>query len=178
MRLPLRTVSPSAPGCRKPLSDASGSETGSRAWPSGRRRLARSRPRNVRPVKHFSTDSLTSRNGARRVTARALTYDTGALVAAERGNRVVWSLHPAALNRGLPLVVPAGVLAEGWQGGPQAALSRLLKGCLVEDLSKAQARAIGSLAAFWTRRRRRRIRRRGCHPPTACRRDLESNTSA
>lgn len=40
-----------------------------------------------------------------------LTYDTGALVAAEPDNRVMWSLHSAALRRGLPPVVPAGVLA-------------------------------------------------------------------
>lgn len=32
-------------------------------------------------------------------------------------------------------------------GGPQANLSRLLKGCDIEDLSKAQARAVGALAA-------------------------------
>lgn len=76
-----------------------------------------------------------------------LTYDTGALVAAERDDRTLWSLHRAALRRGLPPTVPAGVLAEGWRGGPQANLSRLLKGCEVEDLTKAQARAVGALAA-------------------------------
>jgi len=81
------------------------------------------------------------------MTAEGLTYDTGALVAAERGHRLVWSLHRAALNRGLPPVVPAGVLAEGWHGGPQAGLSRFLKGCHVEDLSNRQARATGALAA-------------------------------
>jgi len=81
------------------------------------------------------------------VSAEGLTYDTGALVAAERDDRLVWSLHRAALARGLPPTVPAGVLAEGWRGGPQATLSRFLKGCQVEDLSEARARAIGALAA-------------------------------
>lgn len=76
-----------------------------------------------------------------------LTYDTGALVAAERDDRIVWSLHRAALRRGLPPTVPAGVLAEGWRGGPQANLSRLLKGCDVEDLTMDRARALGALAA-------------------------------
>jgi predicted nucleic acid-binding protein len=76
-----------------------------------------------------------------------LTYDTGALVAAERDDRVLWSLHSAALRRGLPPTVPAAVLAEGWRGGPQAKLSRLLKGCDVEDLTTTQARAVGALAA-------------------------------
>jgi hypothetical protein len=81
------------------------------------------------------------------VSAEGLTYDTGALVAAERNDRLVWALHRAALARELPPVVPAGVLAEGWRGGPQAALSRFLKGCHIEDLSEEQARKVGALAA-------------------------------
>jgi predicted nucleic acid-binding protein len=81
------------------------------------------------------------------VSAEGLTYDTGALVAAERDDRLLWSLHRAALARGLPPVVPAGVLAEGWRGGPQASLSRLLKGCDIEHLTEEHARATGALAA-------------------------------
>jgi hypothetical protein len=81
------------------------------------------------------------------VTAEGLTYDTGALVAAERNDRLLWSLHRAALARGLPPVVPAGVLAEGWRGGTRAAMSRFLKGCEVEDLSRELAREVGGLAA-------------------------------
>jgi hypothetical protein len=81
------------------------------------------------------------------MTAEGLTYDTGALVAAERDDRIVWALHRAALRRGLPPTVPAGVLAEGWRGGPQATLYRFLNGCHIEDLSKDQARAVGALAA-------------------------------
>jgi hypothetical protein len=81
------------------------------------------------------------------VSADGLTYDTGALVAAERDDRIMWSLHRAALKRGLPPTVPAGVLAEGWRGGPQANLSRLLKGCDIEGLTRVQARAVGALAA-------------------------------
>lgn len=81
------------------------------------------------------------------MSSDGLTYDTGALVAAERDHRIMWSLHRAALGRGLPPTVPATVLAEGWRGGPQAKLSMLLKGCDVEDLTKVQARAVGALAA-------------------------------
>jgi hypothetical protein len=81
------------------------------------------------------------------VSTDGLTYDTGALVAAERDDRIMWSLHRAALGRGLLPTVPAGVLAEGWRGGPQANLSRLLQGCDVEDLTRARARAVGTLAA-------------------------------
>ena len=43
-------------------------------------------------------------------------------------------------------MVSAGVLAKGWRGGPQANLSRLLKGCDIEDRTKAQACAVGTLA--------------------------------
>ena len=57
------------------------------------------------------------------------------------------ALHRAALVRGLTPVVPAGVLGESWRGGPQHRLSRLLKGCEVEDLTEDQARRVGVLAA-------------------------------
>jgi ribosomal protein L18 len=59
----------------------------------------------------------------------------------------MWSLHRAAIARGLPPTVPAGVLAEAWRGGPQHRLSMLLKGCKVEDLNEAQARRVGGLVA-------------------------------
>jgi len=81
------------------------------------------------------------------VSAAGLTYDTGALIAAERDDRLLWSLHRAAIARGLPPTVPAGVLAEAWRGGPQHRLSMLLKGCKVEDLSETQARRVGALVA-------------------------------
>jgi hypothetical protein len=79
------------------------------------------------------------------VTA-GLTYDTGALIAAERDDRLMWSLHRAALRRGLPPTVPSVVLAEAWRGGPQHRLSRLLQGCRVEPLTEELARAVGALA--------------------------------
>lgn len=73
-----------------------------------------------------------------------ITYDTGALVAAERSDRLVWALHRRALERGLRPTVPAGVLGQAWRGGPQAELSRLLKGCRVEQLDELRARAAGA----------------------------------
>jgi hypothetical protein len=76
-----------------------------------------------------------------------ITYDTGALVAAERGDRVVWALQRRALERGIRPVVPAGVLAQAWRGGPQAQLSRLLRGCRVEDLDDGAARRAGVACA-------------------------------
>jgi predicted nucleic acid-binding protein len=74
------------------------------------------------------------------------TYDTGALIAAENGDRAFWSSHNEILRFGERPTVPAGVLAEAWRGGPQARLSQLLKGCRIEPLTEEQARVIGALA--------------------------------
>ena len=79
------------------------------------------------------------------MSATGLTYDTGALIAAERNDRLLWALHRAAVARGHAPSVPAGALAEAWRGGPQHHLSRLLKGCQVESLTETQARAVGVL---------------------------------
>lgn len=75
-----------------------------------------------------------------------LTYDSGALIAAERDNRLMWALHRAALARGVKVTVPAGALGEVWRGGPQGPLSMLLKGCVVEALTEPQAREVGVLS--------------------------------
>lgn len=79
--------------------------------------------------------------------AEGLTYDTGALIAAERNDRLLWALHRAALVRGLTPTVPTGVLAEAWRGGPQHNLGRMLKGCRFESLDEPQARRVGVLVA-------------------------------
>jgi len=73
-----------------------------------------------------------------------ITYDTGALLAAERGNRRVWALHRRALERGVSPTVPAGVLGQAWRGGPQPQLSQLLAGCAIEDLTEVRSRAAGA----------------------------------
>lgn len=74
-----------------------------------------------------------------------IVYDAGALVAAERNRRAMWALHESSLRRGLSPLVPAGVLAQVWRGGPQASLSRLLVGCTVTPLDESLARAAGTL---------------------------------
>ncbi len=76
-----------------------------------------------------------------------ITYDTGALLAAEKGNRALWALHKRALDRGLRPTIPAGVLAQAWRGGPQAQLSRLLTGCRFETLTEQASRATGAACA-------------------------------
>jgi len=76
-----------------------------------------------------------------------VTYDTGALVAAERNDRRMWALHAGFLAEEVVPVVPAPVLAEAWRGGTrQASLSRCLAMCRIEPLSEDQARRVGVLA--------------------------------
>jgi hypothetical protein len=77
-----------------------------------------------------------------------VTYDTGALVAADRGERRMWARHRALLSLREVPTVPAPVVAQGWRGGGrQALLDRLLVGCEIEALDDEQARSVGSLAA-------------------------------
>lgn len=73
-----------------------------------------------------------------------VTYDTGALIAAERNDRQMWLLHRRALNRGVIPTVPTTVLAQGWRGGPQPLMSRLLAGCYLEPLDEQLARSAGT----------------------------------
>ena len=76
-----------------------------------------------------------------------VTYDTGALVAAERNNRLMWALHAGYLAEEVIPTVPAAVLAEAWRGGSrQASLSRLLRLCDTEPMSENLAKDVGVLA--------------------------------
>jgi hypothetical protein len=77
-----------------------------------------------------------------------VTYDTGALVAADRGERRTWARHRALLGRRQVPTAPAPVVAQAWRGGRrQAQLARFLAGCDIEPLDDGQARAVGTLAA-------------------------------
>ena len=77
-----------------------------------------------------------------------ITYDSGALIAADRAERRVWARHRALLALREVPTVPAPVVAQSWRGGGRRALlARLLAGCDVEALDDGQARAVGSLAA-------------------------------
>ncbi len=76
-----------------------------------------------------------------------VTYDTGALIAADRNDRRMWALHAGFLALEVSPTVPTPVLAEAWRGGPcHASLARLLALCETEVLSDEQARAVGLLA--------------------------------
>jgi hypothetical protein len=75
-----------------------------------------------------------------------VTYDTGALIAADRNDRRMWALHAGFLAEEVTPTVPSPVIAEAWRGGGrQANLSRFLALCDVEDLSFDKAKAVGVL---------------------------------
>lgn len=75
-----------------------------------------------------------------------VTYDTGALIAAERNDRRMWALHNGYSTEGVTPLVPAPVLAEAWRGGArQARLVHFLRACEIEEMTAGQARRIGEL---------------------------------
>jgi predicted nucleic acid-binding protein len=76
-----------------------------------------------------------------------VTYDAGALIAAERNSCSLWALHRRLLERGVRPTLSTVVLGQVWRGGPQAQLSRLLRGCRIEPLSEPEARSAGEALA-------------------------------
>ena len=76
-----------------------------------------------------------------------VTYDAGALIAAERDSKSVWSLHRELLEREVRPTLPTVVLGQAWRGGPQARLSRFLRGCRIEPFTEQQARSAGAALA-------------------------------
>ncbi len=76
-----------------------------------------------------------------------IVYDTGALLAAGKRDRKLWALHDEALASGELILVSVAVLAQAWRGGPQAELSRLLRGCKIQPLLEDAAREAGKVCA-------------------------------
>ena len=76
-----------------------------------------------------------------------VTYDTGALIAAERDNRRLWLRHARLLAHDTVPTLPAVVVAQAWRGGArQAKLARFIAPCQVEPLTDDLARAAGVIA--------------------------------
>src|SRR3954447_22848768 len=72
-----------------------------------------------------------------------VTYDTGALVAADPNDRAVWAVHAGFLGEEVVPTVPTPALAEAWRGGAgHGSLSRFLRLCGTEE----QAQAVGALS--------------------------------
>ncbi len=77
----------------------------------------------------------------------SVVYDAGALVAAERNNRRMWAEHRVRLELGLPILVPAPVVAQVSRSPRQVQLRRLLAGCEVVEFVEDDAHAVGKLLA-------------------------------
>ncbi len=77
-----------------------------------------------------------------------VTYDTGALIAADRNDRRMWALHAGFLALEVCPTAPTPVLAEAWRGGSrQASLAGFLALCTTEPLTDEHAKPVGRLAA-------------------------------
>ena len=76
---------------------------------------------------------------------KAVIYDTGVLIAADRSKRRVWAEHRVRLEAGLVPLVPASVVAQASRSPKQAQMRRLLRGCEVIALDEAAAHAAGAL---------------------------------
>jgi predicted nucleic acid-binding protein len=79
---------------------------------------------------------------------RSLTFDTGALIALERGDKRMRTVALAARATGAVLVVPSPVLTEWWRGGRSAHRQTLvLQSLLIEPPSGELARVAGEAIA-------------------------------
>jgi predicted nucleic acid-binding protein len=79
------------------------------------------------------------------------TLDAGALIAFERGDRMMLALVVVARQEKMRFIVPAPALAQVWRDGrKQARLARLLasKWVEVEPLTDQRARAAGQLCGI------------------------------
>jgi hypothetical protein len=76
----------------------------------------------------------------------ALTLDSGALIAIDRGDLTVHVLLKESIRRRQVVTVPAPVVGQVWRDGSrQARLVKVLKACRVEPTSEEDARAAGVL---------------------------------
>jgi predicted nucleic acid-binding protein len=78
---------------------------------------------------------------------RPTVYDTGVLIAAERGERRTWAEHRVRLEAGFVPLVPSPVVAQASRSPRQVQLRRLLRGCEVVPFEEAAAHAAGALLA-------------------------------
>ncbi|HYQ41168.1 MAG TPA: PIN domain-containing protein [Polyangiaceae bacterium] len=76
---------------------------------------------------------------------KAVVYDAGVLIAADRSKRRVWAAHRIRLEAGLIPMVPASVVAQVSRSAKQAQMRRLLRGCEVVAFDETAAHAAGAL---------------------------------
>jgi predicted nucleic acid-binding protein len=76
-----------------------------------------------------------------------ITFDTGALIAVERRDRIMLAFMTAAVTAGSRITVPSVVVGEWWrsQRGPPA---RILDAVVVEPLNGSLAKVAGETLGF------------------------------
>ena len=73
-------------------------------------------------------------------------YDTGVLVAIDRGDRRMWAIHHLAIEEGRRLLVPSVVVGQTWRDPRrQVQLGRFLHSCEVVPVGVELAKAAGVL---------------------------------
>jgi predicted nucleic acid-binding protein len=77
---------------------------------------------------------------------RGVTFDTGALIGLERRHQRIARVYRAAVSDGLPVTVPAIVIAEWWRGRSDAR-ELVLRGVRVEATTSVLARVAGEALA-------------------------------
>ena len=75
-----------------------------------------------------------------------ITFDTGALIALERRRQRIARVYTTAVADGLPVTVPAAVLAEWWRGRTDAR-EIILNGVRLEALDEVLAKLAGEAMA-------------------------------
>jgi predicted nucleic acid-binding protein len=78
--------------------------------------------------------------------SQGLTFDTGALIALERRRQRIARAYSTAVADGIPVTVPAVVIAEWWRGRSDVR-DIILRGVRVEDTTSALARLAGEALA-------------------------------
>jgi hypothetical protein len=74
-----------------------------------------------------------------------IVLDSGALIALERNDRVLWGALKLAASRSADVLVPTAALAQVWRGTPvQTQLGRALSYCVLAPFDPV-ARAVGEL---------------------------------
>ena len=76
---------------------------------------------------------------------RPVVYDTGVLIAADRGQRRTWAEHRVRLEAGIIPLVPSPVVAQASRSPKQAQMRLLLRGCEVVAFDATAAHLAGSL---------------------------------
>lgn len=78
--------------------------------------------------------------------SHGVTFDTGMLVALERRRKRAWEVYRRAIEREVPMTIPAPVLGEWWRGRTDLR-EALIASTRIEPLTEPVARLAGEALA-------------------------------